>query len=34
MGDKIASYRDLRVNMNAMDVAMEIFELTKGFTPE
>ena len=34
MGDKIASYRDLRVYMNAMDVAMEIFELTKGFPPE
>jgi four helix bundle protein len=34
MGDKIASYRDLRVYINAMDAAMEIFELTKGFSPE
>ena len=34
MGDKIASYRDLLVYMNAMDVAMEIFEFTKGFPPE
>jgi four helix bundle protein len=34
MGDKIASSRDLRVYINAMDAAMEIFELTKGFSPE
>lgn len=34
MGDRIRSYRDLRVYQNAMEVAMEIFELTKGFPPE
>ncbi len=34
MGDKIKSYRDLRVYQNAMDAAMEIFELTKGFPAE
>jgi hypothetical protein len=34
MGDKIRSYRDLRVYQNAMEAAMEIFELTKGFPPE
>ena len=31
MGDRIVSYRELRVFQNAMDVAMEIFEVTKGF---
>jgi len=34
MGDRIRSYRDLRVYQNAMAAAMEIFELTKGFPPE
>ncbi len=34
MGDRIKSYRDLRVYQNAMDAAMEIFELTKSFPPE
>jgi len=34
MGDRIKSYRDLRVCQNAMEAAMEIFELTKGFPPE
>ncbi len=34
MGDRIKSYRDLRVYQNAMDTAMEIFELTKSFPPE
>jgi four helix bundle protein len=34
MGDRIRSYRDLRVYQNAMEAAMEIFELTKGFPPE
>jgi four helix bundle protein len=34
MGDRIKSYRDLRVYQNAMDTAMEIFELTKNFPPE
>ncbi len=34
MADRLRSYRDLRVYQNAMDAAMEIFELTKGFPPE
>ena len=34
MGDRIRSYRDLRVYQRAMEAAMEIFELTKGFPPE
>jgi len=34
VGDRIRSYRDLRVYQNAMEAAMEIFELTKGFPPE
>jgi four helix bundle protein len=34
MGDKITSYRDLHVYQNAIEAAMEIFELTKGFPPE
>jgi four helix bundle protein len=34
MGDRIKSYRDLRVYQNAMEAAMEIFEITKGFPPE
>ena len=34
MGDRIKSYRDLRVYQGAMDTAMEIFELTKSFPPE
>jgi len=34
MGDRIRSYRDLRVYQKAMEAAMEIFELTKGFPPE
>ncbi|MBN1101992.1 MAG: four helix bundle protein [Deltaproteobacteria bacterium] len=34
MGERISSYKDLRVYQNAMDAAMEIFELTKGFPPE
>ncbi len=29
--DKIRSYKELRVYQNAMDVAMEIYELTKSF---
>ncbi len=34
MGDRIKSYRDLRVYQGAMDAAMKIFELTKNFPPE
>ena len=34
VGDKIRSYRDLRVYQKAMEAAVEIFELTKGFPPE
>ena len=34
MGEKIKSYKDLRVYQNAMDTAMEIFELTKRFPVE
>ena len=34
MGEKIKSYRDLRVFQTAMDAAMEIFELTKRFPAE
>jgi four helix bundle protein len=34
VGDKIRSYGDLHVYQNAMEAAMEIFELTKGFPPE
>ncbi len=33
-GSRINSYKDLRVYQNAMDAAMEIFEITKGFPPE
>jgi four helix bundle protein len=31
---KILSYRDLRVYNSAVELAMEIFELTKSFPPE
>ena len=31
---KILSYRELRVYRSAVDLAMEIFELTKSFPPE
>jgi four helix bundle protein len=34
MGERIKSYKDLRVFQNAMDAAMRIFELTKDFPPE
>jgi four helix bundle protein len=33
-GDRIKSYRDLRVYQNAMEATMEIFELTKAFPSE
>jgi len=32
--DRIKSYKDLRVFQNAMDRAMQIFELTKSFPAE
>ena len=32
--DQIKSYKDLKVFQNAMDRAMEIFELTKSFPVE
>ena len=34
MADRIESYKDLRVFQNAMDRAMQIFELTKSFPAE
>ncbi|MGB3941596.1 MAG: four helix bundle protein [Candidatus Manganitrophaceae bacterium] len=34
MSEKIQSFRELRVYQNAMDAAMRIFQLTKGFPPE
>ena len=34
MTDRIESYKDLRVFQNAMDRAMQIFELTKTFPAE
>ncbi len=34
MAKRIESYRELRVYQNALEVAMEIFELTKTFPPE
>lgn len=34
MAERIHSFRDLRVYQNAMDLAMEIFQMTQGFPPE
>ncbi len=34
MGERINSYKELHVYQNAMDAAMEIFELTKSFPAE
>jgi four helix bundle protein len=34
MGEKINSYKDLRVFQNGMDAAMKIFEITKEFPSE
>jgi four helix bundle protein len=34
MGEKISSYKDLRVFQNGMDAAMKIFHLTKQFPAE
>jgi four helix bundle protein len=34
MAERISSYKGLRVYQRAMDAAMEVFDLTKGFPPE
>lgn len=34
MAESISSYKELRVYQSAMDVAMEIFEVTKTLPPE
>ena len=34
MGERINSYKELRVFENAMNAAMNIFELTKNFPTE
>jgi hypothetical protein len=34
LGERIKSYKDLRVFQNAMDSAMNIFQITKGFPPD
>ena len=34
MGEKIKSYKELRVYQSAMETAMEIFHLTKTFPQE
>lgn len=34
MGEKVNSYKELRVYQNAIDSAMKIFELTKKFPSE
>lgn len=34
MGEKIKSYKDLRIYQNAVDAAMNIFEITKTFPHE
>ena len=34
MAERISSYKDLRVYQSAMDAAMQVFEVTKGFPPE
>ncbi len=34
MGDKINSFKEMRVYQSAMEAAMKIFELTKSFPPE
>jgi four helix bundle protein len=34
MAKRIESYKDLRVYQNAIEAAMEIFEITKKFPPE
>ena len=34
MGERIKVYKELRVFQNAMDSAMKIFQITKGFPPD
>jgi four helix bundle protein len=34
MAERIQSHKELRVYQNAMDAAMEIFQITKNFPPE
>lgn len=34
MGERIKHHRELRVYQNAMEAAMQVFELTKTFPPE
>jgi len=34
MGDRINRYKELRVYQGAMEVGMEIFQLTRSFPPE
>lgn len=34
LGGKIRSFRDLNVYQNALDAAMEIYEISKSFPPE
>ena len=34
MGERIETYKELRVYQNAIEVAMEIFQITKGFPAE
>src|SRR4030042_1494547 len=34
MGERIKSYKDLRVYQNAMEAAIEIFQRSKSFPPE
>lgn len=34
MAERVSSYKDLRVYQGAMEAAMQIFQLTKGFPPE
>lgn len=34
MGERIKTYKELRVYKNAMDSAMKIFQITKGFPAE
>ena len=34
MGERIETYKELRVYQNAIEVAMEIFQITKSFPAE
>ena len=33
MGERIESYKDLRVYQNVMEATMEVFRLSKSFPP-